>query len=212
MAIQAIETVYKGYRFRSRLEARWAVFFDDLGIAFDYEPQGFKLDGKRYLPDFWLPSQKCWIEVKGEEPTDEEHALAGALAEETGHSVFIFPGPIIVPDDNNTTPPDEINGAYMRCSREGGDHYYCWCECPTCGALGIEFDGRSDRLACKECYRCAFARDYSSSPCPQHPPGAVTGCPRTGGNFDKGYNGASARLVAAYTRARQSRFEHGERP
>ena len=26
--IKAIETYYKGYRFRSRLEARWAVFFD----------------------------------------------------------------------------------------------------------------------------------------------------------------------------------------
>jgi hypothetical protein len=28
MTIQAIETVYRGHRFRSRLEARWAVFFD----------------------------------------------------------------------------------------------------------------------------------------------------------------------------------------
>jgi hypothetical protein len=28
--IKAIETSYKGYRFRSRLEARWAVFFDAL--------------------------------------------------------------------------------------------------------------------------------------------------------------------------------------
>lgn len=27
---QVIETEYKGYRFRSRLEARWAVFFDTL--------------------------------------------------------------------------------------------------------------------------------------------------------------------------------------
>lgn len=26
--IKAIDTYYKGYRFRSRLEARWAVFFD----------------------------------------------------------------------------------------------------------------------------------------------------------------------------------------
>jgi hypothetical protein len=28
MSAKAIETHYKGYRFRSRLEARWAVFFD----------------------------------------------------------------------------------------------------------------------------------------------------------------------------------------
>ena len=38
--IKAIETVYKGYRFRSRLEARWAVFFDALGIHYRYELEG----------------------------------------------------------------------------------------------------------------------------------------------------------------------------
>jgi hypothetical protein len=31
--LQAIETFYRGYRFRSRLEARWAVLFDALGIV-----------------------------------------------------------------------------------------------------------------------------------------------------------------------------------
>ena len=67
MSIQAIQTVYKGYRFRSRLEARWAVFFDALGIAWEYEKEGFQLsDGEWYLPDFWLPSfcGGMWAEVK----------------------------------------------------------------------------------------------------------------------------------------------------
>lgn len=62
--IKAIETHYKGYRFRSRLEARWAVFLDRAGIAYRYEPQGFDLDDLLYLPDFWLPVQKCWLEIK----------------------------------------------------------------------------------------------------------------------------------------------------
>ena len=53
--IKAIETEYNGYRFRSRLEARWAVFFDELGIKYQYEPEGFDLDGTLYLPDFYLP-------------------------------------------------------------------------------------------------------------------------------------------------------------
>lgn len=53
--MRAIETRYKGYRFRSRLEARWAVFFDALGIEWEYEPEGYELsDGERYLPDFEL--------------------------------------------------------------------------------------------------------------------------------------------------------------
>ena len=62
---KAIETVYKGYRFRCRLEARWAVFFDAIGLPFEYEPEGFTLDdGTKYLPDFWLPSLKMWVEIK----------------------------------------------------------------------------------------------------------------------------------------------------
>jgi hypothetical protein len=30
--MRAIETKYKGYRFRSRLEAKWAVYYDAIGL------------------------------------------------------------------------------------------------------------------------------------------------------------------------------------
>lgn len=64
--IKPIQTEYNGYRFRSRLEARWAVFFDALGIKYEYEPEGYTLeDGTKYLPDFFLPDQNYYIEVKG---------------------------------------------------------------------------------------------------------------------------------------------------
>jgi hypothetical protein len=66
MTIQAIETKYKGYRFRSRLEARWAVFFDALGIEWEYEKEGFTNGKDFYLPDFYLPHHKVWVEVKGD--------------------------------------------------------------------------------------------------------------------------------------------------
>lgn len=62
--IKAIETCYNGYRFRSRLEARWAVFFDELGIKWTYEEEGFDCDGVWYLPDFYLPDYRCLFEVK----------------------------------------------------------------------------------------------------------------------------------------------------
>lgn len=68
--IKAIQTRYNGYRFRSRLEARWAVFFDAAGIEYQYESEGFKIRcfGKTifYLPDFFLPKTKTWVEVKGD--------------------------------------------------------------------------------------------------------------------------------------------------
>lgn len=53
--LKAIETEYKGYRFRSRLEARWAVFFDACGVKWEYEPEGYDLGGGLYyIPDFLL--------------------------------------------------------------------------------------------------------------------------------------------------------------
>lgn len=63
--IKAIETIYNGYRFRSRLEARWAVFFDEIGIKYEYEKEGYDL-GKLgwYLPDFWLPEYELFVEIK----------------------------------------------------------------------------------------------------------------------------------------------------
>lgn len=53
--IKPIETIYKGYKFRSRLEARWAVFFDACNVKWEYEPEGYDLgNGVYYLPDFLL--------------------------------------------------------------------------------------------------------------------------------------------------------------
>lgn len=68
MNIKPIETYYDGYRFRSRLEARWAVFFNAQKIRYEYEPEGFRLrDGSKYLPDFYLPDFCMYVEVKSEE-------------------------------------------------------------------------------------------------------------------------------------------------
>ncbi len=54
--MKPINTFYNGNYFRSRLEAKWAVFFDELGILYQYEPEGFESEsGDRYLPDFYLP-------------------------------------------------------------------------------------------------------------------------------------------------------------
>lgn len=70
--IKPIQTRYAGHRFRSRLEARWAVFFDRLGIAWRYEEQGYKVttpsgdQTRAYLPDFHLPDLDVWAEVKGD--------------------------------------------------------------------------------------------------------------------------------------------------
>lgn len=61
--INAIETLYKGAIFRSRLEARWAAFFDLVRWNWQYEP----LDLNGYIPDFILQFYKpLLVEVKPE--------------------------------------------------------------------------------------------------------------------------------------------------
>ncbi len=73
MTIRSIDTKYDGHLFRSRLEARWAVFFNALNIKYLYEPQGFDVDGRAYLPDFCLLLGKMvWAEVKPAVDSDPE--------------------------------------------------------------------------------------------------------------------------------------------
>jgi hypothetical protein len=96
-----IETHYAGYRFRSRTEARWAVFFDELGVRYQYEPEAYFLgDGVgSYLPDFFItmnPEQSgagCWVEIKGQKPTDTELRKLFALQQATKHTALLFVGP-----------------------------------------------------------------------------------------------------------------------
>lgn len=65
--IPAIETRAYGCRFRSRLEARWAVFLTEAGFDWEYEPEGAQLDAGRYLCDFRVTGPNgvtVWLEVK----------------------------------------------------------------------------------------------------------------------------------------------------
>lgn len=87
--IKAIETKYKGCRFRSRLEARYAVLFDSLGMEWHYEPEGFELEHYgRYLPDFYLPQIDMWAEVKAKPFDIHERNKAFALSSGTNKPVI----------------------------------------------------------------------------------------------------------------------------
>ncbi len=88
--MKAIETFYRDHHFRSRLEAKYAVFFDSLGEKWEYEKEGYDLDdGDYYLPDFWLPRMKMFVEVKGQEPDEREIRVARKLNFYTLHPVLI---------------------------------------------------------------------------------------------------------------------------
>ncbi len=106
--IKAIETQYRGCKYRSRLEARWAVFFDEAEIRYEYEPEGFDLseiphidqyleEGDRYyLPDFWLPNLHVYAEIKPLLVPVNEIAIMKAHLLSRKHEVLIVygePGP-----------------------------------------------------------------------------------------------------------------------
>jgi hypothetical protein len=99
--MKPIETKWKGWRFRSRTEARWAVFLDAAGIKFDYEPEGVLLPSGPYLPDFRLrdfehPSgfeeASVWLEIKGGEATETERLKCAELALASGEVVLLAEG------------------------------------------------------------------------------------------------------------------------
>jgi hypothetical protein len=156
-----IETNYKGIRFRSRLEARWAVFFDKLGLKYQYEAEGYKLkgdDGKEvfYLPDFFVPVQENWFgawyfEVKPSTKLSEEEVLK-ALVQESKISLAIL---TLIPDPDEIDDFREDYSVYTYVEGTGGggvvgasDISYFFCSCPFCPALGFEYCSRSERIKC----------------------------------------------------------------
>lgn len=93
--IEALPTEYNGIVFRSQLEAQWAVFFDTLDEKWEYEKQVFQVEADLwYLPDFWLPKQERWIEIKPGviwEGSVEERKAVG-LFRVTGKPVYVLSG------------------------------------------------------------------------------------------------------------------------
>ena len=190
---KAIQTSYKGYLFRSRLEARWAVFFDACGVDWEYEPEGYDLgDGIRYLPDFLLHGVEgrdggdLYVEVKGKMTDADAQKInrfvgAGATDEHGKYNrAVLVVGRIPEGDDID----DIIQ--YVR-DRAYSDH----------GDWPNEFNFEN------------IDRDYFAA----HP-----GINRTGGFELFGDAGSYLRDMdgeateRAYRKARCARFEHGETP
>ena len=93
-SFQPIETVWRGYRCRSRLEARWLVFFDALDIRVRYEQEGYQLStGEWYLPDLYLPDVGWYAEIKPESPQGADFDKAYRLAQDSRKAVMLLNGP-----------------------------------------------------------------------------------------------------------------------
>jgi hypothetical protein len=183
MAIKAIETIYNGYRFRSRLEARWAVFFDVLKIEYRYEPEGYDLPMVGYyLPDFYVPSWETWFEIKGSEPTETERQKCLQLALVKGQDVILLQGDV------------------------WPDHGITWFEADS----GVSIWGSSlgSFGSCRKCdqeiWLVSDEQGYAHCLTPLEQQCEHDRYPLSGE--------WSSMIFQAYQTARQARFEHGETP
>lgn len=98
--MKSIETIYKNTRFRSRLEAKWALFFDELGIEWDYECEGFESRGIRYLPDFFLPEIELLFECKPYAPSREDFVKSAIGVEASKRTLVLSWGYPAIPVDD----------------------------------------------------------------------------------------------------------------
>ena len=159
--IGAIETEYNGIRFRSRLEARWSIFFDHLNVSHSYEYEAYKLDEKTvYLPDFWLPDQKLFVEIKPQYPSRAEAYKCTRLSEVVrGRVACCIGDPMRQFQTIDYSEPWEarVSGIMFHCNTSYQGHVeshldengcYWWCECPVCSAVDLSFEGGSDAVYC----------------------------------------------------------------
>jgi hypothetical protein len=195
--LKAIETFYNGYRFRSRLEARWAVFFDSLGIEYQYESEGYDLgkDGF-YLPDFYLPGYDLFVEVKPSRTLFEnERNKACSLAKQSGKRLLILFD--CVPEKDVLLIEEDIV-----------EKVYCpsnvtLLACCSCGCLGFHNHDYSFVFEFKEhcggrlnnTWKMLHSAQLEKSADGKHI-----------------YNIPNSFLLKAYRAAQQARFEHGETP
>lgn len=127
--VRAIETRYGGHHFRSRIEARWAIFFDVLGLNWDYETDKFDTGTERYIPDFkiFFPAEDRdeYLEIKGAPPADNELRKAKAIG------AFLAHGKV----NEFIVSTSEICGEIG--DSETGPHSAMLTQCLACGAVGF---------------------------------------------------------------------------
>ena len=124
--IKAIETLWQGVYYRSRLETRWGIFFRSIGLPANYEMQGWELAPNiRYLPDFHLPTIPAYVEVKPEHISEEEELrltfIRGLWADTNKGALWILrgqPGIGTYALYCSTWPDEQVY--FMRCRKCNG--------------------------------------------------------------------------------------------
>ena len=212
--IKAIDTSYKGFLFRSRLEARWAVFFDALGLDWEYESEGFELpDGTRYLPDFCVQTPQgnpIWYEIKPKHvQRDAKHEAFSKYLENLSNQMH---NEAYEAWRAGKTPFVE-DRPWLRTALLNGDPAHLLGEqgtmmCPRCGLISSDqMSGSNNGVICFPC----DIETPSQGDREQGVLGALV-TPHKGWllfDGEKDYWNWMRRIFEAASIARRARFEHG---
>lgn len=88
-------SVYGNRSYDSMTEARWAAYFDNAGMSFIPEPETFKIGKNRgdlYTPDFFLPEQDTYVEVKNGNITWDACSKLAVLVRKIGKTGLMLHG------------------------------------------------------------------------------------------------------------------------
>jgi hypothetical protein len=167
--LKAKPTYFNGVAYRSRLEARWALFFTLMHAEFKYEPQHFDVGGgTNYLPDFYFPQLKTYVEIKPVAPTASEDYKCWGLARATNEEAVLLWG----------TPADVVtyghglvyrsNPVFVVGYRESprkyyDDDLYYPTVCTSCGRFDFVWAKKQDRICDGACVKAATTPDVDWS-------------------------------------------------
>jgi hypothetical protein len=136
------KTLYREVLYKSRIEAKWAIFFDTLGIKHQYEPFWANVDSRggqiNYKPDFeiFIPNDNhtYYAEIKISKPPEEAITKACGWAREYGDTIILFDlqPPKLTSESGWLFEWTEISDQVIKYTQ------IWWCECPKCGYLGIQ--------------------------------------------------------------------------
>lgn len=133
-----IPTAYHGTNFRSRLEARWAAFFDAVGWRWTYEP----FDAAGYIPDFLIQGGAPFLVEVGPCVTTADY-------QEKAEKPLQLDQPVLVVGAGIYAPPIGMWGSAGLLTNDdwgSGPDWAGWARCLECRRVGVFHSAGSFRL------------------------------------------------------------------
>lgn len=148
-----VPTSYRGVMFRSRLEARWACFFDLVKWRWAYEP--FDLNG--YIPDFLLhfPRAPMLVEVKPLLTAEYLEPAKRKIDKSEWNDEVLILGSSFVHEDYDMPSIGIIGEIWPEELKPDRERCWGWsqeCRCLKCKCLSTHSRDGSFRCRCNGCY------------------------------------------------------------